>query len=481
MQDYTTMIATTQYNADNAVYFNGNTGNLNANNKYNQYSVRPVLALGDSYIAITRSASFFSLLLDMYAAYYQCRKRKRNTSSAQRFEVNFEKELLRLTEEVYNREYIPRPSIVFVISIPNLREIQAAQFRDRIVQHLAYDYIYPVADRLFHPRTFACRKGMGTLAAVHNLADDIAGAAILYGDDCVVCKIDLQSFFMSIIKPLLSSQVADIIQKYCPKEMKDVLLYICRIIYESTPIDRAKRRCPLYCWNNLPTNKSLYNRPYWQGMAIGNITTQLGALIYTIQYLLFVSEECGLKLITNFTDDLAIVGQKHKILQAIPYIRDYAQKECGLTVHPRKFFMQHWTKGVHYLGFYIRRGQLYMDNRVVHNCKERLRHYIELAEYDPDYIFDKRDEFVSVVNSYFGLFLHAHSYNLRKSLCNTIISSPWGKVVEFKGYAKCCVKAQFKKRNIIRNNVRKQISLTSRIINKYQILSLCTQKSKTAA
>lgn len=330
MKDYTTMIATTQYNSNNAVFFNGNNGNLNNNNKYNKYSVRPVLALDDSYIADTRSVPFFNLLVDIYKAYFHCRKNKRNTSSAQRFEVSYEKELLRIAVEVYDCEYIPRPTIVFVITKPTIREIQAAQFRDRIVQHLLYDYVYPVSNSLFHPRTFACRKGMGTLAAVHNLADDIAGGAMTYGDDCYVAKIDLQSFFMSIRKSLLSSQVADIVRNHCPEEMINILLYVGRIIYESTPTDRAKRRCPIYCWNDLPENKSLYSRPPWQGMPIGNITTQLGALIYSIKYLFFISEECGLKLITNFTDDLAIVGPKWKILQSIPYIRDYAKRECAL-------------------------------------------------------------------------------------------------------------------------------------------------------
>nr|WP_294483227.1 hypothetical protein [uncultured Bacteroides sp.] len=131
-----------QYNSSNGQNFNFNSSNynLNNNNRNNGFPVRCCLPE----LAKTQKLSFpvfnitkEQLLVDLFKAYYDARKHKRNTC--------------------------------FIIEDPVKREIFAADFRDRVVHHLVYNYIMPIFERTFIADSYSCRKGKGTLYGVKRL------------------------------------------------------------------------------------------------------------------------------------------------------------------------------------------------------------------------------------------------------------------------------------------------------------------------
>lgn len=67
----------------------------------------------------TRTAKFFNFQ-NLYKAYLDCRKHKRKTYHAAKFEINFESELLKLEQELQNHTYKPGRSICFVVEEPSL-------------------------------------------------------------------------------------------------------------------------------------------------------------------------------------------------------------------------------------------------------------------------------------------------------------------------------------------------------------------------
>lgn len=85
--------------------------------------------------------------------------------SASEFEAHYESNLIELHREITTGTYTQRPSITFVITKPDYREIFAANFRDRIVHHWIRQRIEPLFEEQMIPTTFNCRKGKGTLAA----------------------------------------------------------------------------------------------------------------------------------------------------------------------------------------------------------------------------------------------------------------------------------------------------------------------------
>jgi retron-type reverse transcriptase len=99
---------------------------------------------------------------DIFEAYHDCRKHKRNRSGALQFEVDLEKNLVDLWEDINNNIWEPRPSTVFIVDKPVTREIFAASFRDRIVHHLVINRLNPLFENCFIYDSYSCRIGKGT-------------------------------------------------------------------------------------------------------------------------------------------------------------------------------------------------------------------------------------------------------------------------------------------------------------------------------
>lgn len=92
-----------------------NNGNVNYNNKNNNNCVRAV----SEFRMITMNAVY-------------------NISLDELFEADYEHNLIELREEINAGIYAPRASRAFVITRPDVREIFAADFRDRVVRlHVA--------------------------------------------------------------------------------------------------------------------------------------------------------------------------------------------------------------------------------------------------------------------------------------------------------------------------------------------------------
>ena len=81
-----------------------------------------------------------------------------DTINQLRFELNFEQNLFELYEQLLDRSYTISKSIAFVVTVPVKREIFAADFRDRILHHLIFNYINPVVERQLIDDCYSCRK-----------------------------------------------------------------------------------------------------------------------------------------------------------------------------------------------------------------------------------------------------------------------------------------------------------------------------------
>lgn len=117
---------------------NNNAYNLNCNwnnnwNRENGLTVRPVSEFMDSSSSVPFRTSPEQLLLDLYKAYKDARKHKRRKSYILNFDLNIEEELISLRDDILSRKYSPKPCSCFIIRDPKVREIFAADFRDRIV------------------------------------------------------------------------------------------------------------------------------------------------------------------------------------------------------------------------------------------------------------------------------------------------------------------------------------------------------------
>lgn len=374
------------------------------------------------------------LCYDLFQAYFDARRNKRNSGSALEFETDFEHRLFVLCDELSDGTYRPQPGSCFVTHKPVKREIYAPAFRDRIVHHLLYNRLYNFFDRQFIYDSYSCRKNKGTLFGVRRLDGFIRSCSRNYTADCYVLKLDILGYFMHINRELLLSQIDRLLEKMQVRgELADVEFtrkLVEQVLFQDVVSESRISGNP-GAWKGLPPSKSLRNSPAGCGLPIGNLTSQLFSNVYLNALDRFVRYDLGVKYYGRYVDDFVLVHRDKAYLKSlIPLIGDFLSTTLGLTLHPRKMYLQHYTKGVEFLGCFILPGRIYPGRRVTANFTALIRR---------SDIALKREgiaHWQSRINSYLGTLRHSDSFNLRHKYLKQMMCMSVGKF----GYVVDCEK-----------------------------------------
>ncbi len=196
--------------------------------------------------------SFEQLLIELFEAYYECRKNKRNTINALQFEVNYESNLIKLANQIYKSKYTPGKSICFVVNYPVKREIFAADFRDRVVHHYLINKLNPLFEKEFIYDSYSCRKKRGTLFGIKRVDKFIRSCSLNYQYDSYILKLDIKGFFMQINKDILFEKLQNFInQKYTGVD-KNLIISLSKIIIYNNPTQNCIIKGHISDWKDLP-------------------------------------------------------------------------------------------------------------------------------------------------------------------------------------------------------------------------------------
>jgi len=380
-------------------------------------------------------------LHDIIEAYIDCRKNKRRSPEAIAFEVNYEQNCIRLFNDIISRTYNPDPSIAFVVTKPVKREIMASSFRDRIIHHYIAMRLTPLFEAEFIEETTNCRKGKGTSYGIKLLSNSIKKASDNYTSDCWILKLDIKSFFMSINKELLLSKLLSFIKiKYKGSDI-DSLMYLIEAVLMNDSTENCVFRSPRKAWDPLPFGKSLFDCSKGFGLAPGNLTSQLEANFFLNEFDHWVkSQALGYG---RYVDDFYFVDKsKEKLSVLIPAIKSKL-KELGLTLHPGKIYLQHYAKGVKYIGAVLKCDRMYISNRTVGNFYSAIHRFNKLAD-NENYIENNAEHFIASINSYLGFCRQYMTYNIRRKAIKRI-DDRWWKVFYVSGhFDKLTLKKEYK-------------------------------------
>lgn len=376
---------------------------------------------------------------DILAAYFDCRKNKRRTASATVYEMDYEHLIIDLRDRINNRTYAPGKSICFVVTRPRYREVFAASFGDRIVHHYIARKLEPLFEQIFSPRTFNCRKGKGQLYGVEMLKADIKECSDNYTTDCYIMKLDLKGFFMSILRIMLADMVDRFILDYYNGSDKEDLRFVCRVVILHEPEFNCERHSPVHFWNYLPANKSLFTNGRGLGVAIGNLFAQLFAN-FLLNILDWFLEEIGIKYHGRYVDDFYCIHKdKNVLLNAVPKIRAKLA-EYGLKLNEKKFYLQHYTKGVEFTGAVVKPHRIYSCNRSINNfisAVSKLNKAKNISDIETA---------VCSINSYLGLLRHNNEYRRRRKIIS-MIKPDMFEYIRIKGdYRSLTIKKQYRPR-----------------------------------
>lgn len=333
-------------------------------------------------------ASFENLL----RAFRKARKGKRRNPAVASFELNLERELLRLQRELESGEYQPGNYRLFSIYERKPRVIAAAPFRDRVVHHAVMNVVEPRLDRTFIRDSYACRKGKGTHAAV----TQYQAWARRYA---YVLKMDVARYFPSIDHARLKEKLR--------RRIKDpnVLALLERIIDSSPIVGHAG--LDYFDGDDLLT--PLERRV---GIPIGNLTSQFFANLYLDDVDHFIKECLCMKAYLRYVDDSVILHNDKGRLGALrEVVRERLARE-RLRLHPRKAHVSPVGAGLDLLGYTVFPNHRRLRNENAHRFARKLRGFarayaegrMRWADFDPS------------VQSWLGHARHADTLGLRRTL-----------------------------------------------------------------
>lgn len=369
-----------------------------------------------------------SLLEDLFIAYYDARRHKRNTHNQLVFEFNLEENLVSLYREIQERRYVVGRSVCFMIENPVKREVFAADFRDRVVHHLLFNYINPVFERTFITDSYSCRKGKGSLYGIRRLEKHICSCSDNHQLPCYILKLDLQGYFMNINRQTLFETINRTILAYSNKKNVDgscwkdtpeydVTQYLTPLIVFNDPVKGCFRKGPLSGWEGLPTSKSLFHSPEGCGLPIGNLTSQLFSNIYLNEFDNYVKRTLGIRHYGRYVDDFYLVHtNRNYLLSLVPVLRDYLWDTRGATLHPKKTTLVNRRQGVPFLGGVVKPYRVYLGNRSYRQFTRRLKQWQQCLGQAENPSTSILSDLRASVNSYLGLMQHFRCMNRKKKM-----------------------------------------------------------------
>ena len=399
--------------ATNAWNVNFSNANVNNNNRSNSNRVR---AFSDC--QLFNDDGFIDFFADMLVAYYECRKKKRSSRSEIIYEMEGITNTFHLALDVYTFRYKIEPSLCFIIFIPTIREVFCAMFRDRIVHTWIALRLTPMLERYLPDAINANRIRKGTSGAVKQCYDMVQKGGWIW-------KFDIQGFFMSIDKRLLWSRLKPFAEQYTGSDRK-WFLYALELSVFNCPQENCIRISPLSDWDRLPENKSAFGKDRWHCLPIGDLLSQMLVGFFMAPFI-FLMMDMGYDVVNYVDDTVARNDDKDKILYDIPFFRRILKEEFHITLHPKKFYLQHASKGVSFLGAIIKPHRMYCGHRTIKNAfAKSLPKQLEKAR--------------SSINSYLGYLQQYTTYGLRKKYADRCFRKFGDKIYFGKRYLKMNIK-----------------------------------------
>jgi len=382
---------------------------MNNNNKSNNNYVRAVRGGKCSLL------SFQSV----YSAYMDCRRRKRGTINALRFEYHLLDNIFSLAFDLQHGAYRPSRSVCFVTQAPKLREIFAADFRDRVVHHLLVREL----EKSWEPRlirdSYACRVDKGAHAAVQRLQSFMLKATKNRKQAACFLQLDIKSFFTSIDKQILFSLFKQRVSTEVELSLlSEIIFHDCTQDY----VFKGDQRM-LY---KVPAHKSLFTSGADKGLPIGNLTSQFFANVYLHELDRFVKHQLKCRFYLRYVDDFILIdAAPEQLITWREQIQMFLRERLALELKEEST-VRRVSDGADFLGYVVRPGYILARRRVVNNMKARLAQFksriisqerakdkkILRMSLSPEVVLELRQ----VLASYLGHFCHANTFNLTRAL-----------------------------------------------------------------
>ncbi len=344
---------------------------------------------------------------NLYKAYIQSRRGKRDRKQLVNFEFNTLNNLYKLHNELINQTYIVGRYNAFIVKVPKKREIQTLKYSDRIVQRVICNEMAPYFTRKAIFDNCVCQVGKGTHFALKRFEEKLRKFIRQHGTNGYILKCDILKYFPSLSHDVLINIFCNEIKD---KKLKNLLIMIIQSYHTK------KEYLEKYNISNLGS----FERTK-RGVPIGNQTSQIFGMFYLNSLDRMIKEKYRVKIYSRYMDDFVIVHEdKSYIKELLNAIRKkvdslHLQLNSKTQIFPIK-------NGITYLGFRYqvsKTGKLIkkVSDKTAKRFKNKSK-FIELA-YNNGYIDRKR--VMMTLNAYHGHLKYANCNLLEKKVTHKIL------------------------------------------------------------
>ena len=347
----------------------------------------------------------------VFDAYFDCRKAKRNSINQLRFESDLETNLVRLYDDLCDGSYKIGRSLAFVITHPKIREVWAADFRDRVVHHVIYNAISDRHYRRFIRDNYACIPGRGTHDSLRRASGFARTITQNWTKPAYFLRADVANFFNSIDKDIL----INLTEQHVHEDWLRVLIHQVAL---HDPRCNFSMRSPQHMFNRVPRHKSLMHADAGKGLPIGNLTSQFFANLYMNELDQYVKHVLKARYYGRYVDDMVLFHEDPDVLNDWYARMDkFLRSNLNIHLHPNKKHINLADKGIDFIGFIIKPGRTYLRRTSLDKCHQKIRAWERKGSpIDPATLQDISQS----LNSYLGMLRQVDGYNARKTICNRV-------------------------------------------------------------
>jgi hypothetical protein len=270
----------------------------------------------------------------LYEAYLMAARNKRGKRACFGFERRLGANLEALYTELQDGSYRPRPYYSFTVHEPKPRVIHAPAFRDLVVQHAVQAAVGPIFGHSFIDQSFACRVGYGT----HKAADYAQRALQAAPRASYTLKLDIRKFFYRIDR--------EILRQLIERKVKD---------------RRFVELMMLFADHGEPA-----------GIPIGNLLSQLYALIYLNPLDHFVKRELRVALYCRYVDDFVLFGlSRERALECQARIVRFLAEALKLELS--RATIAPLARGLNFVGYRTWATKRFVRRRSLYNFRAAVR------------------------------------------------------------------------------------------------------------
>lgn len=363
----------------------------------------------------------------VYQAYLACRRRKRNTRNAQRYEIHLLDYLVNTQQCLQKRCWQPSRSVCFVTSGTKPREVHAASFVDRVVHHLVVPPLEVLFEPIFIHDSYANRKNKGTHKAVERLQLFMRQVTRNQTRSAYYLQLDIANFFNSIDKRilyrLLQNRLGKAVKNNQLSNEKGLLLRdLCKTLLLNDTARHAIQQGHPNRFAKVPPHKRLINAPKGVGLPIGDLTSQFFANVYLNQLDQYVKHHLKCRHYCRYVDDFILLHEDEKqLIQWRDDIENFLSEQLNLKLRDSGK-LQPISNGADFLGYIVRPNYRLVRRRVIDNLQQRLQHFqkrlVKKHQQGEMLLLSRQDtqQLRATLASYLGHFKHANSWRLQQSL-----------------------------------------------------------------